>query len=66
MNDITCYCPLHNNDIPQGLCFDINLQRLGYFKHDALAEVQSLTGKLIAEINQTCDICSNQPLQNKN
>jgi hypothetical protein len=57
------FCPLYQNEISEGRCLDINLQRLGFFKHDALHEAMQALGKTQLEISKTCEVCPNQPLR---
>ena len=59
------YCPLLQRDIEQGLCLDINFQRLKYFKPDVLKDAQREAGKTIEEISSICEACPNQPLRDK-
>lgn len=62
MTDVCWHCPLLNRNIPDGLCLDINLQRLKCFKPTDLTKVMQETGKTIEDINVICDACPNQPL----
>jgi hypothetical protein len=57
------FCPLYQNEISAGRCLDINLERLGFFKNDALHEVMEATGKSELEVSATCETCPNQPLR---
>ncbi len=63
MSDTTWHCPLYKKDIPEGLCLDINFERLGYFNSNILIEVMNDTGTQKHEINLTCEKCPNQPLR---
>ncbi|VTR98002.1 unnamed protein product [Tuwongella immobilis] len=63
MNDTTWYCPLYAKQISEGLCLDINYERLGYFKGATIAEVTEETHRREPEISQTCESCPNQPLR---
>jgi hypothetical protein len=60
--DVCWHCPLLKRDIPEGLCLDINYQRLHYFKQDELKEAQRETGKTVEKISSICEACPNQPL----
>ncbi len=59
--DLEIYCPLYKKSIAEGLCLDINLQSLGYFKvEEELKTLQkTLSKELIIKI---CSNCPNQPL----
>ncbi len=59
------YCPLLKRDIEDGLCLDINLQRLKFCKQDVLKDAQHETGKTVEEISSVCEACPNQPLREK-
>jgi len=59
------YCPLLKRDIEQGLCLDINFQRLKYCKPDVLKDAQQETGKTFEEISSICEACPNQPLRDE-
>lgn len=61
--DVCWYCPLLKREISEGLCLDINCQRLQLFKADVLADAQRETGKTIDEISSICEACPNQPLR---
>ncbi len=56
------YCPLYNKIIPEGLCLDINYQRLKFFKRDALKDLIKRKQVTITKINNTCQKCPNMPL----
>ncbi len=65
-NEITSgswYCPLYEKDISEGLCLDINYERLGYFKDDTIKGIIKQLRKTKDEINCTCDCCPNMPLK---
>jgi hypothetical protein len=55
--------PLLKRDIPEGLCLDINYQRLKFFKPDVLTDAQRETGKSVEEVSSICEACPNQPLR---
>jgi hypothetical protein len=61
--DICWYCPLLQREIAEGLCLDINYQRLQFCKADVLTEAQQETGKTVQEISLICEACPNQPLR---
>jgi hypothetical protein len=61
--DVCWFYPLVNREIPEGLCLDINYQRLQFFKADVLADAQRETGKTIEEVSAICEVCPNQPLR---
>ena len=56
------FCPLLNKEISEGLCTDINYQRLNFVKTDVFGEIQNETKKTEAEINEICEKCPNLPL----
>jgi len=62
MTDPCWHCPLLNRDIPDGLCLDINYQRLKFFKPNDLTKAMQETGKSIEDITLICEACPNQPL----
>ena len=55
------FCPLYGKSIAEGMCLDINYERLGYMTAGCLAEVTRLTGKREPEIARTCESCPNLP-----
>jgi hypothetical protein len=61
--DLCWHCPLLKREIPQGLCLDINYQRLKFCKPDVLTDAQRETGKTVEEISLVCEDCPNQPLR---
>jgi hypothetical protein len=61
--DLSWHCPLLQRDIPQGLCLDINYQRLQFCKPDVLKDAERETGKAVEEISSMCEACPNQPLR---
>jgi hypothetical protein len=58
----TWYCPLYQKDINEGLCLDINYERLEYFKSCTLKNTINMLYKSLKEISLTCDNCPNCPL----
>jgi hypothetical protein len=56
-------CPLLNRQIAEGLCLDINYERLRLFNAGVLSDAQRETGKTLEEINGICEVCPNQPLR---
>jgi hypothetical protein len=60
--DVCWYCPLLKREIPEGLCLDINYQRLQVCKADVLTDAQLESGKTLQELSSTCEACPNQPL----
>ena len=57
------FCPLYERVIPEGLCVDINYERLGYIKGDSLAELEKTRGKTASEVNRACEQCPNFPFR---
>ena len=55
-------CPLVGRDIDAGYCLDVNLQRLSFFKPDALADVMRQTGLTVEQVSAKCEGCPHQPL----
>jgi hypothetical protein len=60
--DRSCRCPLLNRDIAEGLCMDINLQRIGMFNSSDLTDLRKETGLTLEEVNAVCDTCPHLPL----
>lgn len=58
-------CPLVGREIDAGFCLDVNLQRLGFFKPDALTEVCREAGLSAQQVSGTCEVCPHQPLTNR-
>jgi hypothetical protein len=58
-------CPLLGKRIEEGLCIDINYQRLRLVKEDVLAEVKRTIKKTNDEISRVCEGCPNLPLQDQ-
>lgn len=52
------YCPLLDKEIEQGLCIDINYERLKYFKAGILKEIQ----KTEQAANKACEKCPKKPV----
>jgi hypothetical protein len=63
--DVCWFCPLLQRAIAQGLCLDINYQRLRWVKPDVLKDAQQETGKTVEQISSICEACPNQPLSEK-
>jgi hypothetical protein len=59
------YCPLLKRTIEEGRCYDINVERLGYFKPDTLADAQRRTGLTVEEVSAVCEACPNLPLRSE-
>lgn len=57
------FCPLLNEEISEGLCYDINVQRKGYFKVNELKEVIAKTNNTLPEIAVICEACTHYPLE---
>ena len=55
------HCPLYGREIAEGLCFDINFERLGFVKGNELAVIKRLLGKTRDEVNTACEHCPNWP-----
>jgi hypothetical protein len=60
-DDYCWYCPLLKRGIQEGLCMDINYQRLQFCTPDVLTDAQAETGKTVEEISSICEACPNQP-----
>lgn len=57
------YCPIHKKVISEGLCLEINYERLGYFKGANLEDIKNHTKfKTREEINNQCENCANLPI----
>jgi len=56
------YCPVYGRDIAEGLCIEINHERIGLA---SLEEVKKTTGKIEPEISNTCKSCSNMPISDE-
>lgn len=63
--ELCWYCPLLKYDIPEGLCLDINYERLQFFKPGVLNNAQRATGKTVEAISSICEACPNQPLRDE-
>ena len=61
--DSEWFCPLYERDIPEGLCIEINYDRVGYTKGHVLAEVEEATGNTASQVNQACEGCPNFPFR---
>ena len=59
------HCPLLGKRIEQGLCLDINYQRLDLMKEDVLAEIKRTIKKNNDEISKICESCPNLPLKDQ-
>ena len=55
-------CPLYKKKISEGLCLDINYERLEYFKGDTVKNMMKQLHKNKSEIDCICEKCSNMPL----
>ena len=64
-DEVSWYCPLLKGDISDGLCLDINSQRLGWFKPDVLTAAQQKSGKTVEELSSICEACPHQPLRDE-
>lgn len=51
------FCPLYKKEISEGLCLDINYERLEYFKSEVLKGTMKQLQKSREEINHTCEHC---------
>jgi hypothetical protein len=56
------YCPLYNDNIAAGYCYDINMELLRAFKVSALQQVARELGKQEQEVAAACDSCPNNPV----
>lgn len=57
------FCPLFKKEISEGLCIDINYERLEYFKGETLKDIMKQIHKNKGEINCICENCPNMPLK---
>lgn len=57
------FCPLYEKEISEGLCIDINYERLEYFKGETLKDTMKQLHKSKKEINCICENCPNMPLK---
>ena len=55
-------CPLLQRRIAEGLCVDINLERIGAFKPESLAEAMRESHKSVGEVSAVCERCPNRPV----
>lgn len=55
------YCLLYEHEIAEGLCLDINYERLGYMSGGCLEDVLVRTGKSEPEVSRACTVCPNNP-----
>lgn len=55
-------CPLVGREIDAGFCLEVNLERLEFFKPDALADVMRQTGLTVEQVSARCEVCPHQPL----
>jgi hypothetical protein len=60
----TCWhCPLLDRIIAEGLCLEINYERLHLAKFGLLADVEQATGKTAREVSSICEACPHLPLR---
>jgi hypothetical protein len=57
------FCPLYKKEIAEGLCLDINYERLEYFKGETLKDIMTQLHKTKDEIDFVCENCPNLPLK---
>ena len=59
------FCPLYQKEIREGLCLDINYERLEFFKGETVKDTMKQLHKSKEDINRTCESCPNMPLDEK-
>jgi hypothetical protein len=65
MNNKKWYCLIYKKEIQEGLCLDINNERLGYFNTGQLKIIKKIFKLNKDKVDETCKNCPFFPYRNR-